>query len=252
MTSHVSEIWRHPIKSHGREELAYVKLTEGRCLPWDRRWAVAHELSKFDDDAPGWQPCNQFSIGAKAPQLQAITARCDLPAQKVILNHPMLKELRIDPDDSGDSLSFVQWVMPISPANRALPARLVRAPKRSMTDTDYPSISLINMNSHRAVAVQCGQPLSHLRWRGNLMLEGFDAWSEMDWVGKRLRIGRAELEVVEPIVRCMATAANTDTGVRDADTLGALKTGWAHQYMGIYATVTQTGDVRQDDPVEIL
>lgn len=252
MTGFVSEIWRHPIKSHGRESLARVKLSEGQCLPWDRRWAVAHEMSDFDVANPKWQPCHNFSIGSKAPQLQAITARCDLPKQKVILNHPKLKELTIDPDDEADAGEFIQWVMPISPSNRALPSRLVRAPKRGMTDTDFPSVSLINMNTHRAVSIQTGQQLSNLRWRGNLMLEGFDAWSEMDWAGKRIRVGLAELEVVEPIVRCRATTANPETGERDADTLGALNDGWGHQYMGVYAIVTKTGDLRQGDTAELL
>ena len=37
----------------------------------------------------------------------------------------------------------------------------------------------------------------------------------------------------------MATTANPETGVRDADTLGALNS-WGHQDMGVYGIV-QTG-----------
>jgi len=252
MTAQVAEIWRHPIKSHGRESLSRVLLSEGRTMPWDRRWAVAHEMSNFDTDNPQWAPCQEFSRGSKAPKLQAITARCDLPYQKVILSHPKLKDLRIDPDDEADSHEFIQWVMPLCPGNRALPARLVRAPQRGMTDTDYPSISIINMSSHRAVAQKLGRDISHLRWRGNLILEGLAPWEEMEWVGKKLKIGLAEVEVVEPITRCLATTASTRTGERDADTLGALNDGWGHQLMGVYARVTRKGDVNQADTVELL
>lgn len=252
MSAHVAEIWRHPVKSHGRESLAHIKLSQGKCLPWDRRWAVLHEAADFDPDAPAWAPCRNFSIGAKAPQLQAISARCDLPFQKVTFSHPKLKDLTIDPDDEQDASTFIQWVMPISPANRALPARVVRAPGRGMTDSEYPSISLINLASHAEVAERVGRNISHLRWRGNLVLGGLRAWEEMDWIGHRVRVGLAELEIVEPIERCMATTASTRTGERDADTLGALKSGWGHLLMGVHAVVIKTGDLRQGDPVEFL
>lgn len=249
---HVAEIWRHPIKSHGREALDGVKLSEGDCMPWDRRWAVAHEMSRFDAASPGWLPCNQFSIGSKAPKLQAITARCDVPNQKIDLSHPDLPDLRIDPDDEGDSLAFVRWVTPISPSNRVLPARLVRAPQRGMTDTDYPSVSLINLASHAEVAARLGREISPKRWRGNFLLDGLEPWAEMGWIGCRLTLGHAELEIVEPITRCLATTASTRTGERDADTLGALQDGWGHQFLGVYARVVKTGEVAQGDEIGLL
>ena len=88
---------------------------------------------------------------------------------------------------------------------------------------------------------QVGKPLSNDRWRGNIWLDGPAAWDEFDWIGRTLRIGTAELEVRERITRCMATTANPDTGQRDADTLGALQSGWNHRDFGVYGVVTQGG-----------
>ena len=252
MMAFLSQIWRHPIKAHGREELSHITLSEGRDMPWDRRWAIAHELATIDASDPKWMHCSNFSRAAKAPKLQAITASVDLQKQKITLSHPILRDLTIDPDDTADCGALIQWVMRISPSDRALPAQVVRAPKRGMTDTDFPSISLINLTSHAAVAQQLDQEISHLRWRGNLILGGLEPWAELDWVGKRIRVGRAELEIREPIVRCMATAANTKTGDRDADVLRALNAGFGHQLMGVYGVVTKTGDIRQGDMVELL
>lgn len=252
MTAHVAEIWRYPIKSHGREGLENILLTEGRALPWDRRWAVAHERSCFDHERPSWQPCNEFKRVAHSPGLSAISARCDLRKQTITLSHPKLRDLTINPDDPDQALDFIQWVMPISHGRRLLPARLVRAPGRAMTDTDWPSVSIINMNSHREVAAHLGQKLSVTRWRGNIVIENLEAFAERDWVGKRLRMGLAELEVREQIGRCLATAASTRTGERDADTLGALKAILGKGQMGIYAVVTRTGDLRTGDAVEVI
>ena len=250
MDAHVAAIWRHPIKSHGREELARTLLSEGRCIPWDRRWAVAHEMARIDADNPQWVACNNFSRGAKAPKLMAITARVDLRRQVVTLSHPDLPDLTFDPD--ADPGALIQWVMPISPADRALPAQVVRVAKTGMTDTDFPSISLINMASHAALEAQLGRQISPNRWRANLFLDGLEPWQERDWIGKTIRVGRAELEVREHITRCLATTASTRTGARDADTLGALEAGWGHKQFGIYAVVTKTGDLRQGDSIEVL
>jgi uncharacterized protein YcbX len=37
----------------------------------------------------------------------------------------------------------------------------------------------------------------------------------LSWLGKRLRIGDVEMDVVKPKTRCLATHANPETGRRD-------------------------------------
>ena len=66
----VAALWRHPIKSHGREALNRVTLRAGQTMPWDRVWAVAHEASTADGSA--WVPCANFSGGSKAPGLMGM------------------------------------------------------------------------------------------------------------------------------------------------------------------------------------
>jgi len=68
----LAAIWRHPIKAHGREEMQAAELTPGQTLPGDRAWAVAHEAANADGSA--WARCANFSRGAKATTLQAISA----------------------------------------------------------------------------------------------------------------------------------------------------------------------------------
>jgi len=184
--------------------------------------------------------------------LQAISARVDPAYRNMTLSHPDRPDITIDPDDHGDACRFIQWVMPISNGNRMLPARLVRAPGAAMTDTDFASVSLISLATHRAVEGQLGHEISPMRWRGNLLFDGLEAWGEMDWAGKTLRIGKAELQVKETITRCMATTTNPETGERDADTLGALKSGWGHQDCGVCAIVTQSGLLCQDDKITVV
>lgn len=252
MTGAVREIWRHPIKAHGRERLAEVTLTAGAALPWDRRWAVAHDASAFDEANPAWAHCRNFTRAAGSPALQAVAAQVDEATGRLTLSHPDRPALTIDPEDPADRARFIAWAGPITNPDRPQPARLVRAPDQAMTDSKFPSISLINLASHAEVETQLGQPISPLRWRGNILFDGVDGWAEMDWPGKSLRLGEVEMEVVEPIVRCMATTANPETGLRDADTLGALKSGWNHQICGVYARVTRPGTLSEGNTIEVL
>jgi len=73
----VAALWRHPIKSHGREALQTVALTAGQTMPFDRTWAVMHDASKFEAGAPAWVKCANFMIGTSTPALAGIWAKLD-------------------------------------------------------------------------------------------------------------------------------------------------------------------------------
>lgn len=250
MTAVLAAIHRHPLKSHGREALPRVQLLAGQAMPWDRRWAVAHEAARL---RPGeWAACSNFSRGAKAPALMAIEASLDEPGGQLTLTHPERPAITFDPEDERDVARFIDWVLPLCPADRARPVGVHALPGRGVTDTDYPSVSIISLASNRALSDRLGVEISPLRWRANLWLDAPTPWAERDWIGRRLRIGDAVLQVVEPIVRCLATAANPRTGQRDLDTLGGLKALHGEAVFGLYAKVIESGEIRVGDKAEVL
>ncbi|AZV76712.1 MOSC domain-containing protein [Parasedimentitalea marina] len=250
MTNQVTDIWRHPIKSHGRELLDTVTMIAGQTMPGDRVWAVAHEAAKADGTQ--WAPCANFSRGSKAPDLMAISTRLDDASGRVTLNHPNRPEFSFGPEDARDLPGFLDWVKPLMPANRAASARIIRVLDRGMTDTDYPSVTLCNLASHRAVEQAIGHDLSPLRWRGNIWFDLGEAWAENDWIDRSVQIGEAVFKIRERVVRCLATTANPKTGVRDADTLKVLKDTWGHQDFSVYAEVIRGGAIKTGDAVKVL
>ena len=84
--AYLSEIWRYPIKSHGRECISEVKVKARETLPHDRIWAVVHEHSTADGSQ--WVACHNFSRGAKAPGLMAISANFDETTNILKMSHP--------------------------------------------------------------------------------------------------------------------------------------------------------------------
>jgi uncharacterized protein YcbX len=244
----IRALWRHPIKSHGREALSTVTLTAGQAMPGDRLWAVALEIARLTDGE--WGPCVNFSRGSKTGALMAINAQLNEAAETVTLTHPDRPDLTFRPDHDGQA--FLDWVRPLMPPEGTQPLRLYRLDGRGYTDTDYPSVSLLNLASNADLADKMGADVSPLRWRCNIHLDGLAPWAEFDLIGKTLRLGTAEMIVREPIRRCLATTANPATGARDLDTLAALNKTWNHQDFGIYAEVITGGTIALGDQLEVL
>lgn len=238
----VARLFRHPIKSIGVEPLETIELRAGRTVAGDRAWAVAHEAASAET---GWIPCANFVRGAKSPRLMAVSAATDPTTGHLTLRHPDLSPLTADPATEGARI--VDWVRPICDPGRAAPAELRPATDQGMTDSPFPSISILNLSSLRALEGRTGRAMDPRRFRGNIWLDGLGPWEEFEWIGRDLVIGTARLRVEERITRCTATHVDPETGRSDTDTLGALETGWGHRDFGVYAIVTEGGRVALGD-----
>lgn len=248
----VAALYRYPIKSHGRERITQVTLTQGQTMPWDRVWAVVHEATKFDTATPEWAQCHNFMIGARTPGLVGIWATLDEAARKVTLRHADLGALTFCPDDAADAARFLDWVAPLCPENRAAPTGIVSVPGRGMTDSAFASVSIMNVASHEAVAATLDTPIGIERWRGNIFLDDAPAWAELEWLGRDIQVGSAVLRVRDRIRRCSVTNTNPMSGVRDTETLDALNTHFGHQDFGVYAEVVKTGALNVGAMAEVL
>lgn len=243
----LTEIWRYPVKAHGRERIRSASLTPGQGLPWDRVWAVAHERSEADGTE--WARCRNFSRGAGAPKLQAITCTLDEDQNTVTFLHPDLTPLTCNPDN--DPQALIDWSNKLIPDSRAQSARVIRGDGFGFPDTKYQSISLAGLASHQAVCDKVGHDVSRDRWRNNLWLDGLDAWEEFNWVGKTIHIGTAVLEVRDRSERCLMTHANPETGERDVEILPVLES-FGHRDFTVQAIVLEPGDIREGDQVTLI
>jgi uncharacterized protein len=247
---HVAALWRHPIKGHGVEAVAAAEFAAGRTMPWDRVWAIAHEAARMPREGGAWAPCANFNRGAKSPLVMAVRAETDETAGRITLRHPDREPITVDPDDPKDAEALVDWVRPLSNPDRARPAFVVRAGENGMTDSAFASVSILNTASLAVLSERMGRRLAMERFRGNIWLDGLEPWREFELVGRELRIGGATFAVRERITRCQATSVDPETGVPDADTLGALEAGWSHRDFGVCAEVVSGGRVAVGDPAE--
>ena len=247
MAIELSYIWRHPIKSIGAEQIESVILEKNTTMSLDRVWALAHEKTKFNLKVPEWAPCTSFIRVSIAPQLMAVKIHIDEEKSLITLSHPEKSDLTTSFHSNKFSDNVVGWVKSLCPENGPKGFKIVKVPNRGMTDTDYSSVSLLSLSSINDLSRKAGSELDMRRFRGNFWISNSEPYEELNWVGKILKIGEAELQVIEPIERCNATKTNPLTGQRDVDTLKILRDNFQHQNCGVYCKVLSKGKVKLGD-----
>lgn len=238
----VAHLVRHPIKSAGFELVEEATLTPGAAFPFDRVWAVAHAAARLPDPL-AWAPKLQFLRGWGSAELMAISCRATPETGMVTLSHPRRPTESFRPDDPADAARLCDWLRPLWPENRPEPAKVVRVPGQALTDQDQPLISINALSSLADLSARMGRDLSIHRFRGNIWVDGWAPWSELELIGQEITIGKVRLRVEEPIGRCRATGANPETGAQDADTMAAIEAGYGHTDFGVFARVIDGGTV---------
>ncbi|OWU83999.1 molybdenum cofactor biosysynthesis protein [Oceanicola sp. 22II-s10i] len=239
----LARIWRHPVKGVGCETLDGAMLAPDRPLPGDRAYGI---LTGDTQDTGDWQSCRYFARGCYGPALMAVTAETQADG-RITFRHPDRPEITLDPETEGARL--VAWTAAMYPDERPAPRELVKAPSIGLSDANYPSISILGLAALDALSLAAGVPMDPRRFRGNLWLDGLSPFEEFDWVGKRIRIGGAELEVTERIDRCRATEADPETGQRNVNTLAVLRDNFGHVDFGVKARVVTGGQIATGDTV---
>lgn len=141
---------------------------------------------------------------------------------------------------------------PLSGQPERLPLRLVGdgvTPRHQ--DNEQGQATLHSRETLAAVAAAVGAPgLDEARFRSNIVIEGVRAWEELDWLGRRLRIGKVEFEVVRHKTRCLATHANPATGKRDIEMMPLLMKRFSQkQPTFAVGMIAAGGEIRVGDEV---
>ncbi len=132
------------------------------------------------------------------------------------------------------------------------PPKILHAKGYSFSDVARKVVSIINLASVAAIEDIVGAPVNPLRFRGNVYVQGWPAWSELDLVGKELSSGGARLKVIKRIVRCAATNVDPLTGIRDLNIPQTLLRNLDHADCGIYAEVIEGGEIAEGDEIAII
>lgn len=251
MTVTIARICRCPVKGLNAEPLERVSLAPGEGLPHDRRFAVAHGSTRFDRKAPKWLPKTNFFMLMRDEKLALLHATFDPETSKLTIERAGKQVVSADPTDPvGRTLIAGFFSGYLAGSARGAP-KLLEAEGHMFSDVPEKQVSIINLASVHDLERVVRKPVDPLRFRANLYIDGAPPWEEMSWAERGIRIGSAALRVERPIGRCAATNVDPQTAERDLNIPRALQAGFGHTHMGVYATVTEAGEIAQGDEVRL-
>ncbi|NJN51344.1 MAG: MOSC domain-containing protein [Gammaproteobacteria bacterium] len=283
-TTTVNGLFRYPVKSMLGESLDAVALT-ARGFPGDRAWAVR------DEERGGIRGGKRFgalmqarSYYAEAPSDEpSPPAHIELPNGKAFLT--------TDPNAAAELSAFLEspvTLWPLLPADaldhyrRGAPLStdmeaelrrvFARTPDEPLPDlsafpreafefesppgTYFDAFPLLIMSTNaldHLAAMATASRFDVRRFRPNLLVES-DAsgeFPENDWIGKRIRIGSAVIDVKMACPRCVMTTHPFADLPKDPRIMRTL-VKHANGNLGVYATVVTPGRLRTGDAVELM
>ena len=226
---HVAALYRYPVKGFTPEECeALTVLDEGR-IAGDRVLGVRFADTEAADNA--WSRKTGMVALINTPGLARLQTRFDETAFRlqISLGTVVLVDEVLNPEGRKRiGAVLADYVLklgenPLTGHPERLPLRVIgdgRAPR--FHDEEAGRVTLHGRGSLHALQTALGNEVSELRFRSNIAVDGLGAWEEQDWVGRKIRIGAVEFDVVKPKTRCLATHANPKTGERDMPILTTL------------------------------
>jgi uncharacterized protein YcbX len=254
----IESLYRYPVKGLTPEPLTQAALTPGRCIPWDRAFALSQGNSAFDITQPHWAPKSNFMCLLKNAGVAALKTRFDEATGHLHITLPNgahFHHSTLTPEgQSALTTFFTDFLGPearFGPENRA--PEFVHVPNHSFCDHRTQVISLIGLGSLQALESAAGAARDKRRFRANIYIENIDPWAEFTWLNRKIAIGPDVIAIVqERIDRCGATTVNPDTAERDANPVLELKRHFGHIDLGIFAEILTPGTVSPGDAITLM
>lgn len=248
-TAEITSLYRYPVKGLSPEPLRRVTLSVGQTLPADRRYAIENGPSGFDPAAPKWLPKSHYLMLMRNERLAGLRTQFE--------DRTNLLTIRAGGRIAAQgNLETVQGRATIEAFfAKNFTQELKGAPKvlsgggHSFSDVAKKVVSIINLDSVKAVADMVGRTVDPLRFRANLYVSGWPAWHEFDLLGHTLAVGDARLRLSKRIVRCAAVNVDPESAVRDLDIPPTLLRNLGHNDCGVYAEVIAGGSVAVGDVI---
>ena len=245
----IASLYRYPVKGLTPEPLPRTKLSPGQTLKADRRYAIENGPSSFNPAAPAWLAKAHFLMLMRDEWLAGLRTHFDDATNVLTIRHNDKIAAQGDLETAEGRAAIERFFSTVFAGQIKGPPKLLSSPGHSFSDVARKVVSIINLASVRAIENMVGAPVHPLRFRANVYVEGWPAWSEFDLLDRTLAIGETRLKVVKRIVRCAAVNVDPDTAERDLSSPQALQRRLGHGDCGIYAEVIEGGSIAVGDSI---
>jgi uncharacterized protein YcbX len=227
--AHVGALYRYPVKGFTPEECdTLTVLDEGR-IAGDRVLGIRFADTEAADDA--WSRKTGMVALINTPGLARLNVKFDEKGfrLRISLGTSVLADELLNAEGRRRiGAVLADYVLkldenPLMDHPERLPLRVIgNGYSPRYHDEQAGRVTLHGRGSLQVLQAALGKEVSELRFRSNIAVDGLTPWEEQSWVGRKIRIGVADFEVVKPKTRCLATHANPITGERDLPILTTL------------------------------
>ena len=227
--AHVAALYRYPVKGFTPEECETLTVLDEGRIAGDRVLGIRFADTEAADDA--WSRKHGMVALINTPGLARLRVTFDPKAFRLLisLESSVLVDEVLNPEGRRRiGAVLADYVLkldqnPLTHHPERLPLRVIGDGLSPRYHDEEPGrVTLHGRGSLQAIQSALGRDVSESRFRSNIAVDGLNAWEEQSWVGRRIRIGTVEFEVVKPKTRCLATHANPITGERDLPILTTL------------------------------
>jgi uncharacterized protein len=251
LPAEITGLYRYPVKGLTPEPLRQVMLKSGQTFPADRRYAIENGPSGFDPTAPTWLPKFHYLMLMRQERLAGWRTHFEDESHVLTIRRDGAMVAQGDLETEGGRAAIEAFFAENFVTELKGPPKLLSAGDHSFSDVARKVVSIVNLDSIRAIEHVVGAAVHPLRFRANLYVQGWPAWHEFGLLGGRLAIGEARLKVVKTITRCAAVNVDPDTAARDLEIPAALTRHFGRNECGIYAEVVAGGSIGVGDTLAV-
>jgi uncharacterized protein YcbX len=208
----VAQLWRYPVKGLGGEELESVEVLPDGFFG-DRACQVR-------------TPNGNLHTARTKPGLLGLAALADADGM------PLVEGARWD---SGEAAAAVR---------RAAGGDAILKPSTSKRFDETPLLVATD-GGIEALGIDAR------RLRPNIVVAGVEGLGERDWVGRRLRAGEVEIDVLHACERCVVTTFDPDTIEQDPGVLRMINEDFGG-LAALNCNIARPGRIAVGDPVELI
>ena len=248
----INKLFYSPVKSLSFSSVNKLEILDNIGIKFDRNFAFTRNL---DDNKINYilnnplkrQIINFLSL-KHFPELNEYNF--DLEKEILILKKNNKIILQTNINKQSDVETLCDKILLLIPKLERI--KLIKDSKNPFFDT-MPSntISLINLNSIKDFEKKISKNVELERFRGNIYINGLDAWEERNWINKTLEINNIKFKVIKEIPRCSATNIKPNSSKYNLSVPLLLKQFYNHINLGIYILPLNNGNIKLNDEILI-
>ena len=242
----IQSIHFFPVKGMQGFEKEKCILQKNKLIENDRQFALVQKPKQRTTYSTPWLPKTHFKQLVNQPRLAKISL-------KLVITNPLI--LKIDKFEEQYNLTdynrrnvFAKKIGELSSPEKKINLSLIEAEKGGLSDTRDQWISIGGTASAEELINVFQLDQSYFRFRLNLWITTNYPFEEFSWIGRRGKIGDAELEFLSPVGRCNAINLSAETGQSTNEPLPPkMRSYFGHSNLGVFARVIKTGTICRND-----